>query len=55
VSAQVRDERLIVEDQGIWAPLSVPVRLVTGKAALELRRAVDLSRWWTAAPSARAR
>ena len=36
-------ERLVVEDQRVGLPGSVPVRLVDGEPALELGRAVDLT------------
>jgi hypothetical protein len=42
-SAHVRDEGLIVEDQRIGLPASVPVGLVGREAPLERGRAVDLA------------
>ena len=42
--ADVRHEGLVVEDQGIGLPASVPVGLVDREALFELGRAVDLAR-----------
>ena len=43
VAAHHRHERLVVEDQRVGLPLAIPVGLVPGKAALELRGPVDLA------------
>ena len=43
-AADVRDERLVVEDQRVGPPVAVAVSLVTREAALEVAGAIDLAR-----------
>src|SRR3954453_19564187 len=43
MAADAGDERLVVENQGVGLPASVPVRLGAGEAALEIGGAVNLT------------
>ena len=42
-ATDIDDEGLVVEDQGVGLPAMLAVRLVGGKAVLEVGRAVDLA------------